>query len=217
MNKIIKVFIVFALVYLSTLKAYSQSPIFGFNLGGNLSYHSISGSSNTTSKSRYAFFAGAFLEFNIGKIIKLTPELNYVLKGANIQYTESDNLVTEIPTKLYYISFPINGKIGLNVTDKIYAYFLAGPRLDINIDYNDNGLIGLYTNRNNINIGGNIGLGLSYNKDNRRLIGVELRFNSDFSKFPVDKYTYKGIITNYAAGTQFRNESLELLLKIGFK
>ena len=118
---------------------------------------------------------------------------------------------------MYYVTIPINAKVGFSAGKYFFAYILAGPRIDVHVDDNDNGLVGLFKNRNAINFGLSVGAGLSYYGNEKRLFGIEIRYFPDITKYSVEKYTYGGVVTIYPIGTEFRNESLELVLKVGFR
>lgn len=219
MNILTKITVFLFLFIVSTEIIHSQTTIFGINIGGNMSYHVISGQQTENTKSRQGFSLGTFLELNVGKMFKVVPEINFVLKGSKIYHTINSNNVSETQTKLYYISIPVNTKFGISINNDLFAFVLAGPRADITIDENENGLNGIYMNSNNINFGACLGLGITYSGIKSRLFGIEFRYNPDFgfSKYSVEKYTYSGITTNFASGTEFKNESLELIMKIGFR
>jgi len=215
--KISKVITVIIFLVFSALRLHGQSPILGINAGGNISYQSVSGIQSANTKSKVGYIFGTFVDFNVGKVLKITPEINFTLKGSKVQHNTDNNSIIEVPTKLYYVTIPINAKVGFSASKNLFAYMLAGPRIDVHVDDNDNGLIGLFKNRNAINFGFSLGAGLSYYGHEGRLFGLEIRYCPDITKYSVDKYTYEGVVTSYPVGTEFRNESLELVLKVAFR
>lgn len=217
MMKITKVLTVIAVLVFSTLRLYGQSPILGINAGGNISYQIVSGNQSVNTKSNVGYIFGTFVDFNVGKVLKITPEINFSLKGSKVQHSINNTSMTEVPTKLYYVTIPINAKLGFRPDKDLFAYMLLGPRIDVHVDDNDNGLVGLYKNRNAINFGLSLGAGLVYYGNEGRLLGIEIRYCPDITKYSVDKYIYESAEISYPVGTEFRNESLELVLKVGFR
>ncbi len=213
----IKKYFIVALFFLFIPIANSQTFHWGIKGGVLSSYHSVSNSSeNKVSRNRIGWLAGVYTNIKLGENFRIEPELYYVSKGAEMERSIIGSEVNYSNTELDYISIPLNSQIGLSY-DNFFIYVLIGPRVDISVGENENGLSGIYKNRNNFNFGGNIGFGFWYSKSNKKQFGVELRYSPDLSTFPVEGFSVNGIHTSYINGTNFRTESLELHLNLGLK
>lgn len=195
---------------------FCQKVGWGINILGNSAYHVITNPiEKQISHNRKGISGGIFLDIDLSRNLKINPEINYINKGAEIE-TRQSNLVSDVSARLSYLSVPLNLKLGVRI-DKSLLYILAGPRIDVLIGDNENGLNGIYQNRENINFGGSFGLGIYCRNSNRGFYGAEIRYSPDVTTYKVDGFIYNNTSTVYSSGTNFRNESLELFLYFGIK
>lgn len=205
----VKIIITFLLLSFSITINYGQNYHAGFLLGGNSSFYSSNGQSQ---KNMTAYMFGLFSDFPINKNITICAEVDYIKKGGELQ---RGNTPYYAKPYIGFASIPLIGKIGI-VANKFFIYSLLGPRVDIAISENDDGLSGFFNLRKSVNFGVISGAGFNITLANKNYFGFEFRYSPDLSGFPVTSYESNGIIS-YLDGNNFRNNSLELLMKVGIK
>lgn len=205
----VKFIIAFLFLSINIQLNYSQYFHGGFLLGGNSSFFSSNGQSQ---KNMTAYMFGIFADFPINKNIQVCAEVDYIKKGGEMQRGNTPYYAKPF---IQFASVPLMSKIGI-LTNKFYIYALVGPRIDIAINENDDGLMGFFNSRKSLNFGIISGVGFNILLKNKNYFGFEFRYNPDLTGFPVKSYQNNGIVT-YLDGTDFRNNSIELMLKVGIK
>jgi len=201
------------IAFFSIHSTYSQSLSLGVKGGVVFSKH-VSNLNEEVTKNVTWWTAGGFVNYRISKHFTLGSELNYIIKGTTLLANTSPNTYDNVETKLTYASIPLIFKFGVKLND-IYPYLFTGPRIDINIQNDESGLLGFYKNRKDASWGVIGGIGLIFNTDDNPLLGIELRYNRDFTPFASSGYTYKGFSTVFPANTDFLNQSFEITVFLG--
>lgn len=213
MKNIKLVFCGFIIVFFVVFSTYSQSLSLGVKGGAVFSKH-VSNLNEEVTKNVTWWTAGGFVNYRISRNFTMGTELNYIIKGTTLLANTSQNTFDNVETKLTYASIPLIFKFGVKLND-IYPYVFTGPRIDINVQNDENGLLGFYKNRKDANWGIIGGIGLIFNTDDNPLLGIELRYNRDFTPFTSGGYTYKGFSTVFPADTDFLNQSFEITVFLG--
>lgn len=185
---------------------------FGIKFGTNSSANSYSGE---LTRRKIGLSIGLFTELKAAERFFIQPEIFFINKGNTVLVLNNISKTEEVKTQLNYLSIPLSIKYCLN-KNNIVPFISLGPRIDILLNYDENGLEGYYSNLNSVNFGISAAIGAQYlfNK-NKRLI-LELRYSPDLSKYFIYGYRRKNVnIFNQGSVNHFNN-SIEFLLGIGF-
>ncbi|PUB27460.1 putative outer membrane protein [Elizabethkingia sp. YR214] len=155
-----------------TFAQSSAGPRFGIKAGGNLS--SITAND---SKSKFGFYAGAFMNAPISAEFSIQPEIVYSLQGAkaNGTYEIEGYRITNMKQNLGYINVPV--MIQYNATPELYLE--AGPEFGFLVDAKAKGDVnGRSFDGNNkdsfntFNFGLGLGLGYKFTSN----LGINARY-----------------------------------------
>ncbi|AZA76575.1 PorT family protein [Chryseobacterium sp. G0186] len=182
--------------------AFAQStngPKFGIKAGGNLS--SITGSD---SKSKFGFYAGAFVNIPISEAFSIQPEVVYSQQGAKAKdkYYFAVIAVTDIKQTLDYMNVPV--MVQYNATPKFYLE--AGPEFGFLISAKaKENFIGTPLSRDNksslntFNFG--LGLGLGYKLMPK--LGINARYIAGLTEIAKDGEGDSSKNTNFQLGINY--------------
>lgn len=150
----------------------SDGPRFGIKAGGNLS-----GISGSEMKSKFGFYAGAFVNVPISDVFSLQPEIIYSQQGAKVKgdYEMATYTIKNMQQNFGYINVPV--MLQYNATPEFYLE--AGPEFGFLINAQAKGDINGQTYKGNnkdsfrtFNFGAGIGLGYKFAPN----IGINARY-----------------------------------------
>lgn len=177
----------------------TNGPRFGIKAGGNLS--SITGSD---SKSKFGFYAGAFVNVPISEAFSIQPEVVYSQQGtkANDKYYFAVIAETDRKQILSYINVPV--MVQYNATPKFYLE--AGPEFGILVNAKaEENFLGKFFSRDNksslntFNFGLGIGLGYKFTPN----IGINARYIAGLTEIVKDGLADSSKNTNFQLGINY--------------
>lgn len=180
--------------------AFAQStngPKFGIKAGGNLS--SVTGSD---SKSKFGFYAGAFVNIPISEAFSIQPEVIYSQQGTKAKDKYYFVVIAETDRKqiLNYINVPV--MVQYNATSKFYLE--AGPEFGFLISAKaEENFLGKSFSRDNksslntFNFG--LGLGLGYKLMPK--LGINARYIAGLTEIAKEGDSSKN--TNFQLGVNY--------------
>lgn len=165
------------------VSSLSFAQQFGIKAGGNLS--SLSEDATLSEqKSKFGFYAGAFVNVPVAESFSVQPEVLYNNLGSKVKYTYSGNSF-ETTRHLDYVSIPI--MFQYNATPEFYLE--AGPQASFLVSARDKktinvlGITGSTTseiNKDNLNTF-DFGLGLGAGYYFTKNIGITARYVAGFT------------------------------------
>ncbi|WP_126652183.1 porin family protein [Chryseobacterium aureum] len=182
-----------------TFAQSSDGPRFGLKAGGNLS--SFTGGD---SKSKIAFYAGAFVNVPLSESFSIQPEVVYSQQGAKAKddYEMATYTIKNMQQNLGYINVPI--MLQYNATPELY--FEAGPEFGLLVSAQAKGDINGSTykasnkdNLKNFNFGAGIGLGYKFTPN----LGVNVRYTAGLTKVLKNEFGDSSKNTNFQLGINY--------------
>ncbi len=157
-------------------------------------------------KHRTGFDIGIYVEWLNLPFFSMLTEAHYVQKGMineGIAYNEFGTLMgtVKFDNRVDYLSVPILAKIAVK-TPSFSPYLVAGPRFDFLLGYNSTGGEFLYDRFKDLDMGGDIGIGVESNTRPLKVL-LEFRYSPDFT------YAYKSDLL------KVKNNSFEILFGLG--
>ena len=163
-----------------------------------------------STEARWGLDVGGFVEPIQIAPVSILGEMHYIQKGTKYIATETyrannllgyeDRLVTYNP-RLDYLSFAVFGKLSVEVSILKVSCF-AGPRLDVVIGKEDDGLTGLYDKFKQTDFGTTLGLGFESLLIREPTLSLEFRYSPSL----IDAYT--------TTIRSVKNDSFEILVGI---
>lgn len=140
-------------------------------------------------ETRMGIDVGLFLNWSLTNNLSLLTEMHYIQKGLRFYQTvinSSGNgvetYVESINPNLNYLSFPILIKYDL-LNSEVVPYFIGGLRVDFMLSKSEvNNPRWLYSNVNNMDFGGSIGLGFQTKSLLGIGTGLEIKYSPSFIK-----------------------------------
>jgi hypothetical protein len=140
-------------------------------------------------ESRMGMNVGLFLNWGLTNNLSLLTEMHYIQKGlrfyqpvVNTSGGVVEAYVEATNPNVNYISFPIFIKYDL-ITSEVTPYIIGGLRVDFMISKSEiNNPRWLYSNVNNYDIGGSMGLGVQTKSLLGIGTGLEIRYSPSFIK-----------------------------------
>lgn len=207
-----KISIIFLFIIVHSYSSLSQSfNSFGIKIGINSSDNSYS--SELTSR-KNGLSVGLFTELKAADKLYIQPEILFINKGNIVLYQKNDLNMEEVKTQLNFLTIPFSIKYCLS-NNKIVPFISLGPRIDILLNCDENGLKGYYSSINSVNYGFTAAVGSQYLFNKNKKIVLELRYSPDLSSYEIYGYEKNNVnIFNQGSVNHFNN-SFELLLGIG--
>ncbi|MGZ5479920.1 MAG: porin family protein [Candidatus Aminicenantales bacterium] len=180
MNKIWKTLAIGAVVAMLVLPRMAAADVkFGIKGGVNVANVNGNFADNVTNwKSRVGFCAGIFLEFNLGRILTIQPEVLYTMKGA--EATLAEGVLTGTgKLRFDYLEIPILLKVRIPTGD-VHPFIFAGPAIGFNLKAAFQDITGSSSDVAGMNkvdysavFGGGLQLGRSIHIDARYTLGLQ--------------------------------------------
>jgi hypothetical protein len=160
------------------LGAVASNPIWEV---GSQSYDGV--------ETRMGMDVGLFLNWSLTNNLSLLTEMHYIQKGlrfyqsvVNSSGNGVETYVESINPNVNYLSFPIFIKYDL-LTSEVIPYIIGGLRVDFMISKSEaNNPRWLYSNVNNMDFGGSIGLGFQTKSLLGIGTGLEIKYSPSFIK-----------------------------------
>jgi len=180
MNKIWKTLAIVAVVAMLVLPRMAAADV-KFGIKGGVNVANVNGNfdDNVTNwKSRVGFCAGIFLEFNLGRILTIQPEVLYTMKGA--EATLAEGVLTGTgKLRFDYLEIPILLKVRIPTGD-VHPFVFAGPAIGFNLKAAFQDITGSSSDVAGMNkvdysavFGGGLQLGRSIHIDARYTLGLQ--------------------------------------------
>jgi hypothetical protein len=152
---------------------------FGIKAGANVANVNGGFTGNVSDwKTMVGFCGGVFLEFNLGKLLTIQPEVLYTMKGADATIDEGTITGTG-KLRFDYLEIPMLLKVRIPTGD-VHPFVFAGPAVGFNLKATFEDITGGSTDVSSGNsvewsaiFGGGLQLGRSFHIDVRYTMGLE--------------------------------------------
>jgi hypothetical protein len=198
------------LLFSPALSVAQFSPQYGIKLGVVAATQSWDYPNLISTDPRWGFDVGGSVEPFRSSPLSFLAELHYIQKGtkyvanvtirANNEQGFEEKEITYRP-RLDYLSFAVYGKFLLDASS-MKPYVFAGPRVDYIVGKQEDGILRLYDNFQDTDVGATFGAGLEIPATMLSGVLVEFRFSPSFT-------------VGYQTNTRtVKNKSFELLLGV---
>jgi hypothetical protein len=181
-------------------RAHGQNIQLGAKAGFAVS--NFVGDKDTDFDAKFNFSGGFPFAYRVNRNVEFTPEILYVVKGAETVAT-IDNALADLSFSVVYLEFPLVAKYILSPRKKFTPIFTAGPVVSWNIDARVRySAVGSDVEFNepddsirSLDVGVAVGAGVDFSWDLRR-ITVEIRYTRGVSNLvdTEDDPKYNGVL-----------------------